>query len=993
MGERGAPSVHTIPPHRAFADALAEGLIATWGKDPMALARGIVLVPNNRAAGAITNAFVRRAEGGLLLPRLIPIGDPELDERLGSALDPIGSGDPIAPAIDPIRRRMMLARLVQEERARSGEPVDAAEAVRLAAELARTLDQLLVECVEPRRLRTLEVAAELSEHWQKSLRLMSIILDRWPDELARIDRIDMAERRNRLLERVARRWREAPPPGFVVAAGVTTSAPMVARVLRTVSRMERGMVVLPALDDEMPQDEWDALGPFDRDPVTGFRKVSIESHPQFHLKLLLDRMDVGRGEVRRWRWGGGHDASAARSRAISNAMKPAVFTGRWSDPDLETRLTGVRALEVATPAEEAQAIAIALREALETPARTAALITPDRALATRVSAHLKRWGIEADDSAGRPLSGEPAGTLLLALAEAAAEDFAPIALLALLKHPLVQAGEGRLDWLDKVRVLDLALRGPRPPAGLEGITRFLAGGNERERRARSRAEEGWRTMRTLLDPYAAAVANARSFAALLAALRDAATALSGDALWSGAAGRAAAELIAELEVHAADGPADARPETLSPLLKGLMDEVAVRPPQGGHPRISIWGLLEARLQQADLVVLAGLNEGSWPALPAQDPWLAPRIRAELGLASLERRIGLSAHDFASALGAPQVVVTRARRDARAPAIASRFWLRMEAMDPGFRAERNVPAFGAWAGMIDRPNDFAPAEQPAPTPPVADRPKALSVTQVDRLKADPYAFYALKMLRLRALDPIDAEASAAWRGTAIHDVLERWAGEGWRADRLLPLAREFFTRPEVHPLQRAFWQPRVEEALRWIAEQIEKDRAADRTPWKAEVSGSAQIAGVELDGRVDRIDRFEGGGIAIVDYKTGKAPSDIAVREGFAMQLGLLGLIAERGGFDGVGGTAEAFEYWSLAKNGGQFGSRRSPVHADGKGGKIEAHSFTAHAEAMFRAAAELWLTGSAPFTAKLHPEYAPYADYDQLMRLDEWYGRGDAGHD
>lgn len=992
MDERGQPSVYTIPPHRAFADALAEGLLATWGKDPMALARGTVLVPNNRAAGAITNAFVRRAEGGLLLPRLVPIGDPEIDERLGSALDPIGAGDPIPPAIEPNRRRLILARLVQEERARAGEPVDAAEAMRLAAELARTLDQLLVECVEPRHLKTLEVAAELSDHWQKSLALFSIILDRWPAELARIGRIDMAERRNRLLERVARRWREAPPAGFVVAAGITTSAPMVARVLRTVSRMEKGMVVLPALDDAMPDDEWEALGPFERDAMTGFRKPAIETHPQFHLKLLLDRMDVARGEVRRWRWGGGHDASAGRSRAISNAMKPAAFTGRWSDPELETRLSGIRALEVATPADEAQAIAIALREALDVPGRTAALVTPDRALAGRVSAHLRRWGVEADDSAGRPLSAEPAGTLLLALAEALAENFAPVPLLALIKHPLVQAGEARLDWLDKVRLLDLALRGPRPPAGLDGISRYLAGGSERERGVRRRALAAWQAIRALLDPPTVAMASARSLGALLGALRDGATALAGDAAWSGAAGRAAAELIADLEAHALDGPADASPENLAPLLGRLMDEVAVRPPQGGHPRIFIWGLLEARLQQADVVMLGGLNEGSWPALPAQDPWLAPRIRSELGLPGLERRIGLSAHDFASALGAPQLVVTRARRDARAPAVASRFWLRMAAMDPGFRAARNVPPHGEWAIAIDRPAAFAPAMRPAPAPPVEHRPRSLSVTQVDRLRADPYAFYALKMLGLRALDLIDADANAAWRGTAIHEVLERWADEGWRADRLLPLARDFFARPEVHPIQRAFWQPRVMEALGWIAAEIEKDRAQGRIPWKAEVKGSAMVAGIELDGRGDRLDRFEGGGIAIVDYKTGKPPSDTAVREGFAMQLGLLGLIAERGGFDGVSGTAEAFEYWSLAKSGGQFGSRRSPVHTEGKGGKLPTASFTAHVAKQFAEAAERWLTGSAPFTAKLHPEYAPYADYDQLMRLDEWYGRGEAGN-
>jgi ATP-dependent helicase/nuclease subunit B len=327
MPEGAAPKVFTIPPHRAFADALAAGLIAQHGQEKTGLAQGIVLVPNNRAARALTDAFVRKSGGGLLLPRLVPVGDPELDERIGGALEPIGEGEQIPPAIDPVERLMLLSRLVQDH---LGGDIDAAEALRLARDLARTLDQLLIEQVDPSRLRGFAAdLPDLSLHWQKSLDRLHVILDRWPRLLEERGRIDLAERRNRLLTAVARRWRSSPPPGFVVAAGVTTSAPAVAALLRVVSRIKRGMVVLPGLDVETRAEEWEALGPHEPDPETGHRRRALETHPQFHLKLLLDRMGVGRGEVERWRWGGGRDAPAVRSRAIANAMKPAAFTHVW----------------------------------------------------------------------------------------------------------------------------------------------------------------------------------------------------------------------------------------------------------------------------------------------------------------------------------------------------------------------------------------------------------------------------------------------------------------------------------------------------------------------------------------------------------------------------------------------------------------------------------------------------------------------------------------
>ncbi|WP_426260797.1 double-strand break repair protein AddB [Sphingomonas sp. DC1100-1] len=984
---RKRPQLFTIPAHRAFADTLVAGLMKRTGGDAMALARGLILLPNNRAARAVSAAFVRASGSGLLLPRLVTLGSPDLGEAVGAALDPVDDADPPPPAIAPMQRRMILARLVFEERAAAGVPVDAAEAVRLAGELCHTLDQLLVEEVEPERLRDLDLAPELTDHWQRALSTFRIVLERWPGELARLGRIDAATRRRMLLDRLVTRWRTRPPAGFVCAAGVTDPAPAVARLLRCVAEAPQGLTVFAGLDLQMPEGEWDALGPHAPDPVTGRIRRSIETHPQFHLKLILDRMGVGRGEVAHWPGSAGPDAGALRGHAIANALAPAAFTGKWTELKAEDRrLTGVAAVELATPAEEAQAIALALRGAIEEPGKTAALVTPDRALARRVSAHLRRWQIEANDTAGRPLSILPPGTLLLALAEAAAQRFAPLALLALLKHPLVKVDPSdralRGAWLDGTRTLDRALRGPRPAAGLDGIMGHLLA-NRRDRAATWFAEPVG-----LLKPIELVCDQGpQPLSALLAVLRETAQALCGDNLWSGPAGRAAAEFLDALEAEAAVGPPRVAPDGFPPLLRGLLNEVAVRPGSGvGHPRIAIYGPIEARLQTADLMVLGGLNEGVWPGRPAPDPWLAPRIRAALGLAGLERSVGIAAHDFGHALGAPRALVTRARRDAASPALASRLWLRLQAM-AGDRFVRAHDLEG-WALALDDPREHVPADRPAPMPGPALRPKAISVTEIDRLKADPYAFYARRVLGLMPLDPVDADPSAAWRGTAVHDILEQWwKQDGCAPDALVARATAMLEDERTHPMMRALWRPRLMEAVRWIADTVTALDAEGRTVASAEGKGHVTIAGVTLSGRYDRVDRLADGTLAIVDYKTGKPPSAAAVRAGYSLQLGLLGAIAERGGFQEVKGKAGGFEYWSLGKKKDQFGYIETPVDAEGKRDKIVTTEFTTIAVSNFVDAAGTWLTGDAPFTAKLVPEYAPYAEYDQLMRRDEWYGR------
>jgi ATP-dependent helicase/nuclease subunit B len=181
--------------------------------------------------------------------------------------------------------------------------------------------------------------------------------------------------------------------------------------------------------------------------------------------------------------------------------------------------------------------------------------------------------------------------------------------------------------------------------------------------------------------------------------------------------------------------------------------------------------------------------------------------------------------------------------------------------------------------------------------------------------------------------------------------------------------------------RALWAPRLLEAVRWIEEAEQENRAQGRRPLKAEIAGETELGGVTVHGKADRIDRLGNGGLAIVDYKTGKAPRQKAIDAGFALQLGLLGLIARAGGFPEVDGEPGAHEYWSLSKDRDKFGKRVCPDK------KMGAAEFLDRAEAHFLDAARRWLTGDEPFTAKLHPAYAPYGDYDQLMRLEEWYGR------
>jgi ATP-dependent helicase/nuclease subunit B len=987
--DKAGPRVYSIAAHRGFADALVAGLIPRYGHDELGLARLTLLLPSRRTVRTVTEAFVRQAGAGLLLPRMAVVGDLDLDETLGALLDPLGAVE-IPPAADPTRRWLRLAHYLREvEGDKAGK---GAALLRRAFEIGRTMDRLIAEGIAPIDLmseRVIGIVGDLAGHWSDNTRTFLMVQQHWIAELASRGEIDAPERRNRLFDHAAARWKAAPPPHPIVAAGVTGASPALARLLRVVSALEQGSVVLPDLDLTLSQEVWDELGTAGvaaqhDDPP--FARGDAVTHPQYHLKLLLNRMGIAREEVRPWHRSGPSAAPPQRSHAISSLFLPPAASAAWVDLPVEKRrMGGVRLMESTHPGEEAQAIAVLIREALEVPERRVALVTPDRGLSARVVGHLERWGIEADDTAGRPLPQTAAGRLLLLLAEVLAEQAAPVPLVALLVHPLAGGGEGRPRWLENARKLDLALRGPRRGAGLAPVAALAQ---------EKKFDRWWAQVEAILSPLFA-LTEVEPLERLLGLLAEAGEALCGEALWAGADGRALSGFVEDLREAAGAAGTLLDPREVHAVLRDAMDRVSVRPPWGGHPRVALYGLLEARMSRADLVICGGLVEGVWPASPAQDSLLPPAVLRALGVPGADFRIGLAAHDLASALGAPEVVLSWAQRDEGGPVIPSRFVLRVRAM-LGDQLDRHLEREAVrLARLLDDAAQVPAHPRPQPRPSAEQRLVDVSVTGLDRLRGDPYQFYASAILQLRSIDALDAEPSAAWKGEVAHLIMELWHKAGEPEGGLKPIAQQVLVDQNAHPLMRALWWPRLSAALETFERLILAAKAQGRQVLGVEAWGDMRRRDVRIHGRADRIDRKPDGSLAVVDYKTGQPPTGRRVEEGFALQLGLIALIAQDGGFDGIEGTADAFEYWSMAKGkDGAMGYTFEPVLEGRKKSGIPREDFLPETARFLDDALDRWILGDEPFTARLNPELGSYADYDQLMRLDEWItSLGNRGED
>jgi ATP-dependent helicase/nuclease subunit B len=1010
---RAKPNVFSIPAGTSFAEALAAELLARAGHDPLRLAEMIVLLPNRRACRTLQEAFLRQALGPVaiaqvegegedgaasLLPRLLPIGDLDSEDLavLSGALLGAGAAE-VPPAIGELQRRMLLARLIMAAPTRGGpasEAIRLDQAAQLAQELARLLDQVETERKDFSALEGL-VPDNMARHWQLTVDFLDILRSAWPAILEEAGAIDPAERRNLLLDLQARLWSAAPPTTPIIAAGSTGSIPAAADLMALVARLPAGAIYLPGLDRAPDDADWLAI---EMDPT----------HPQHGLAQLLKRFEITRAEVADI----GDDAIDAaqrmRRRIVSAALLPAERSDRWSslagelDPrEIDAAMADIRRIDCQTEQEEALTIAIALRGFLtETAAGVAALATPDRRLARRVAAQLRRWSIEIDDSAGRELSQSTPGSFLIQLSEAAAASFAPVPLLGLLKHPLAAAGKplGQLRrWARRVD-RDL-LRGPRPAPGWDGLAQVIAAKLERGELSGPDA----RALRAELAPLGAATATLSDWdwpqppAVRLRALIAAAEALAAtdsesgaERLWRGEAGEALADFTHDaLLSFAGLGPVAAM--DFSALLMELLSGIAVRPRFGRHPRLFIWGPLEARLQQPELLILGGLNEGGWPAESAIDPWLNRPMRKDFGLPLPERKIGLSAHDFQQAMGAKRVLLTRAQRVEGAPSVPSRWLLRLDAFlrccDDGRPAQPAPTLERDWARKLDLPIGQAmPCARPAPKPGAARRPRRMSVTQIELWRRNPYAIYARHILGLQALDDLDQDPGAADLGTAVHEALHRFVARF--PDRLPDNAlaeliadgeaafSDWLDRPNVW----AFWQPRFRRIAAWWLEK-EAERRPILARSDAELKGTLPVPEVvpafTLSARADRIDRFRDGSLAIIDYKTGAPPSGTDIALGFAPQLTLEAAMAAKGAFTGIpGAPVSELAHWRLTGSGD--GGRISEVE-----GAIPELARAAY-DGLVTLLAH-YGSDDAAYAASPDPIFAPaYDDYRHLARNAEW---------
>ncbi|HEY6382384.1 MAG TPA: double-strand break repair protein AddB [Pseudolabrys sp.] len=1022
------PRVFNIPASAPFLPeltvALRRGELVPGfpaSKDPLELARATLYLPTRRACRLARDAFAAGLDGQAILPRIIALGDLDEDEIIfAEAATAELAEDSLAlpPAISPLERRLLLAQLIVRWaaaiRPEQGAPLIAntpAAALGLADDLARLIDDVITRQMDWRRLDGL-VPDQFDKYWQFTLDFLKIARTYWPERLNEVGEIDAAARRDLLIEAEIKRLAGSTDP--VIAAGSTGSMPATAKLLAAIAQLPHGAVVLPGLDMELDEESWRRIAGGEAD-----KSAPAAVHPQFAMQALLERIGITREAVRQLAAPLAH----GREMLASEALRPAATTDRWqtrlSDPGFaaaaDAAMAGVSAIEAANPEEEALSIAVCLREKIETPDKTVALVTPDRTLARRVAAALERWRVEVDDSGSDALADTRAGIFARLAAEVVLGGLEPAPLIALLKHSLLRLRAEARAHARAVAALERAvLRGPRPRRGSAGLAHALTTFKEMQHNLHRNdprrfvlaadleaAEQLVRDLAEAIAPLERLVGSQQSLFALAQAHANTLEALAderdvGISAYAGTDGRQLQrvfEKIAEspssrtLELAAAEYPE---------VFHLLCSRRAERRAEPGNARVHIFGLLEARLQNYDRLVLAGLNEGVWPPDTRSDAWLSRPMRLELGLNLPELRVGLSAHDFAQGLGAPEVIITRASKEAGAPTVRSRFVQRLAAVAGEKRwkeALKRGAMYTEYARALDQPAKVSPVARPQPVPPPEARPSQLSVTDIENWLRDPYTIYAKHVLRLFPLEAIDTPPGAADRGTFIHESIGEFTkifADALPADVALELkaiGKQHFEPLADYEEARAFWWTRFLRIADWF-EGWERERRAGASKIFAEISGKHPIplgsAEFLLTARADRIERRADGSYAILDYKTGQPPTEPQVRSGLAPQLTLETAVLRKGGFAGIPpGSVSEIAYVRL-KGGDPPGETKGINLVEGSPDSCADLALQKLAGIAYR-----FLVEGEPYRSLVHPMWKKhYGDYDHLARVKEWAASG-----
>jgi ATP-dependent helicase/nuclease subunit B len=1035
-----APFLRTVI--TALVDGrLVEGFAAR--ANPERLAQATLYLPTRRAGRMAREIFLDvLGTEAVLLPRIVALGDIDEDElefaQAVAGTDLASLDTP--PALDGLRRRLLLAQLIAvwSKNLQPGDPAQAplviggpAATLALADDLARLMDDMATRGVDWEALDGL-VPDALDQYWQLTLRFLNIAKDVWPAILAAHGTIEPAARRDKLIEAEATRLAQHHD-GPVIAAGSTGSMPATARFLGVIAGLPQGAVVLPGLDTDLDEEAWQLIGGAGEDK--GKASAPASNHPQFAMHALLDKFGLKRSDVESL----GEAAAHGRELLMSETMRPSNATAQWhrrlAEPEVAAKISSgmqnLAVIEAANPEMEALGIAVAMREAREL-GKSAALVTPDRALARRVEAALGRWNLAFDDSGGDALMDTPAGIFARLAAEAAAKQLEPPTLLALLKHPLLRLGGARGAFRSAVETLEMALlRGTRPEAGGGGLAKssvrfrlqlaeFRAGqtstlhGSEPRTRLK---DEDLDQAQWLIGRLQAALSPLESidpsrphdFSDLAERHREVLTALSRDengvaTAFEGHQGLALAAAFDDLPGEPERSGLMVQLADYGDVFQTAFGDRPVRRPEAARAHLRIYGQLEARLTQSDRVILGGLVEGVWPPAPRNDPWLSRPMRHQLKLDLPERRIGLSAHDFAQLLGADDVILSHAAKVGGAPSVASRFLHRLEAVAGEARwdaAKAEGEKYIHFANELDRPEKVEPIPQPMPKPPRAARPLKLSVTAIEDWLRDPYTIYAKHILKLQPLDPVDMPLSAADRGSAIHDALGDFT-QAYKtalpddpAGTLRRIGEKHFAPLMDRPEARALWWPRFQRIAGWFAG-WETERRLNVKTIDAEVEGKISIGldhdrSFTLTARADRIEHLTDRSFAILDYKTGAPPTGKQVRMGLSPQLTLEAAILREGGFEGIAAGASVSELLYVRLSGNNPPGKS--ILLELKINKSDAPQFPDDAADEARRKLEALIRAfenedQAYTSLNLSMWTNRYGAYDDLARIKEWSALG-----
>ncbi|MEA2940010.1 MAG: ATP-dependent helicase/nuclease subunit [Bradyrhizobium sp.] len=1032
---------------RTVIAALVDGRLVdgfTARKNPQRLVQATLYLPTRRAGRMAREIFLDvLGTDAVLLPRIVALGDIDEDElEFAQAAEEFGGSVPldIPPKLGEFERRLTLAKLVTAwaNQLRPDSPMDAplivggpASTLALATDLARLMDDMTIRGIDWGKLDGL-VPEALDRYWGWTLDFLKIAREWWPEHLKQIEKIEPAARRDLLIEAETARLVQHHD-GPVIAAGSTGSMPATARFLQAIAGLPQGAVVLPGLDTDLDDEAWQLIG--GATDAHGKVSAAASNHPQFAMHALLDRFGLQRRDVELL----GTSAPHGRELLMSEAMRPSNATAQWhrrlAEPEIVEKISAgmqnLAVIEAANPEIEALAIAVAMREARELN-KSAALVTPDRALARRVEAALGRWHLAFDDSGGDALTETAAGVFARLAAEAAATQLEPPTLLALLKHPLLRLGRPQGAFKSAIETLELALlRGTRPASGSSGLAkefaRFrdgLAKLHRGEASTLHRAEPRTRLTTVDLDHAAALITQLQAAIAPLESIdrskpydfselaerhREVLMALSRNqngiaAAFEGHQGSVLTAAFDDLPTKPERSGLMVQLGDYPDVFQTAFADRIVRRPESAGTHLRIYGQLEARLTQSDRVILGGLVEGVWPPAPRNDPWLSRPMRHELGLDLPERRIGLSAHDFAQLLGADEVILSHAAKVGGAPSVASRFLHRLEAVAGESRWEAAKAAgekYIHFANEMDRPGKVEPIPQPMPKPPRIARPRRLSVTAIEDWLRDPYTIYAKHILKLEPLDPVDMPLSAADRGSAIHDALgdftqaHKAALPDDPAGALRRIGEKHFAPLMDRPEARALWWPRFQRIAAWFAG-WEAERRLNVRTIDAEVEGKISIGldndrSFTLTARADRIEHRTDRTYAILDYKTGAPPTGKQVRMGLSPQLTLEAAILRGGGFDGIAAGASVSELLYVRLSGNNPPGKS--ILLELKVNKNDAPQFPDDAADEARRKLEALIRAfenedQAYTSLSLSMWSNRYGAYDDLARIKEWSSGG-----